>query len=148
MTRTMPCARTGLPSVPANQRPISSTQSFVSVAGLGANAILDLIGDAAALSRLSAIDDGVEARLRILGFEDLRVAAAGGNRLHVADQQHLGGIGAPVQDVGVDAPVIGNFADRREDLGQIDSRHVDVGSGRMDQISRTDVGQSRLFEDR
>ena len=57
---------------------------------------MDLIGDAAAFVALVRLHDGVETRLRILGLEQLRVAAAGRDRLgNVGDEQHVGGVGAP-----------------------------------------------------
>ena len=64
----------------------------------------------------------VEARLRVVRFEELRIGASARNRRDVRDQQNFGGIGAPEQLVAVDAPVVGDFADGSEDFGGIKMR--------------------------
>ena len=110
---------------------------------VGTDAILNLIGDAAAVVALVRLHDGVEARLRVLGLEHLGIGAAGRDRGDVGDEQHRGGVGAPMQRVGVDAPVVGHLADRVEDFGRVDAGPVRC-AGR-DRIARTGVGQSRLI---
>ena len=110
---------------------------------VGTDAILNLIGDAAAVVALVRLHDGVEARLGVLGLEHLGIGAAGRDRGDVGDQQHRGGVGAPMQRVGVDAPVVGHLADRVEDFGRVDADPVRC-AGR-DRIARTGVGQSRLI---
>ena len=91
---------------------------------VGTDAILNLIGDAAAVVALVRLHDGVEARLGVLGLEHLGIGAAGRDRGDVGDQQHRGGVGAPMQRVGVDAPVVGHLADRVEDFGRVDAGPV------------------------
>ena len=81
---------------------------------------MNLIGDAVAVVALVGFGDDVEAGLRVFRFEELRIGAAARNRRDVADQQNLAGIAAPQQFVTVDAPVIGGFADRGENLGGIE----------------------------
>ena len=72
-------------------------------------------------SRLSDCMTASKRACALLGFEHLRVAAAARRSLATSPiEQHFGGIGAPVQDVAVDAPVVGNFADRGEDLRRVD----------------------------
>ncbi len=116
MTRRTPWARNGLPSGPANQRPVSSTQSLVSDVGIGPHAILNLIGDAVAFVAFVRLHDGVEARLRVVRLEDA------GHRRGRSRPPSCRGSAAPRrrsrprQDIGVDAPVVGDLADRSEDL--------------------------------
>ena len=53
--------------------------------GIGADAILNLIGDAVAVVALVRLHHDVEAGLRVFRFEELRVAAAGRDRRDVAE---------------------------------------------------------------
>ncbi len=85
-------------------------------AGIGADSVLNLIGDAVAVVALVRLHDRVEPRLRVIGLEELRVAASAGNRFEIANEQHVLDVGAPLQRVGVDVPVVGGFADGSENL--------------------------------
>ncbi len=87
---------------------------------IGADAILDLIGDAVAVVARLRIHHHVEARLRVLGLQELRVGAAGRDGVEVADQQHVGGVGAPHKLIAVDAPVVGNLADGSKNPGGVE----------------------------
>src|SRR5580704_13532960 len=104
---------------------------------LGTDAILNLVGDAAAVVALGGIDDDVEARLGVLGLEELRIGAAGGNRRPIGDQQHLAGVIAPRQRIAVDAPIVSDFADRTEDRRR-------VGCAGTDRVVLTAGGHGRL----
>ena len=77
---------------------------------------------------LAGLHDGVVARLRIVGFEDLRIEAAGRNRRGIAHQQYGGRISAPRQAIAVDAPVIGGLADGREDGSGVEGSVLMQGS--------------------
>jgi hypothetical protein len=91
---------------------------------------LDLIGDAAAFVALVGFGDDVEAGLRVLRFEELRIGPPAGNSRNVRDQQNFAGIAAPEQFVAANAPVVGDFADGGEDFGGIKMRGgVPRGSG-------------------
>ena len=78
--------------------------------GIGTDAILDLIGDAMAVVALVRLHDRIEAGLRVLGLQKLRVGAAARNRRDIAEQKNLGSITAPEQRVGADAPVVSDLA--------------------------------------
>ena len=105
---------------------------------------MNLIGDAVAVVLFGRVHDGVEARLGVLGVENLRVGVPGRDLGDVGNEQHRGGVGAPLKDIAVDAPVVGDFADRIEDLGRVDGSAICAGT---DRIARTGVGHGRLFED-
>jgi len=77
---------------------------------------LDAIGYALALVALVRFDDRVERSLAVVGLEQLRVSAAAGDRTVIADEQHVGGVRAPGQNVACDVPAVQHFADRGENL--------------------------------
>ena len=86
---------------------------------LRTDAVLDLIGDAMAFVALVRLHDDVEADLRVLGIEELRKGAAGGDGAAILDQQHVADVVAPGQHIAVEMPLVGNLADRGEDLRRI-----------------------------
>jgi hypothetical protein len=79
-----------------------------------------MIGDALSLVALVRLHDRVETRLRVFGGQQLRVAASARDGLYVADEQHVVDVAAPQQGVAVDVPVVGNLADRGENLAGVD----------------------------
>jgi len=96
--------------------------------------VLDAVGDALAFIALGGFDDRVERSLRIVGFEQLRVGAAAAERADVADEQDVGGIGAPGQNVIFDVPAVERFADGGENLARIEPRRRNRATRRLNRI--------------
>ena len=130
IARTTPCARNGLPSGPANQRPVSSSQIFSPLSAL-LEGVLHLIGNAGAAVALAAVGDRVQAAVPVFGLDARRVGAAAGD-LGDRDAEHGRGIAAPAQRVGVEPPFIGGLADRIENRRRVGraGRGIETGHAR------------------
>jgi hypothetical protein len=89
-------------------------------AGIGPDGVLDAVAHALALVALGGFDDGVERSL--VGLEQLSIGAAAADRADVADEQNVGRIGAPGQNVVLDVAAIERLADGGEDLAGIELR--------------------------
>ncbi len=83
--------------------------------GIGADAILNLVGNAMAVVAFAGFGHRVEACLGIFRVEEFREAGAARDCGAIADQQHVSGVFAPPQGIAGDVPFIGNLADRAED---------------------------------
>src|SRR6185295_5711486 len=85
----------------------------------GLEAVFGLIGDAGAGIRPGALHHGVVARGGVGRIEIAGIAAPGRDGRAISYAQHVPGIRPPGERVGVDAPVVRDKPDRREDAAQV-----------------------------
>ena len=84
-----------------------------------AQTIYDAVEHAVAVVAAVRAHDRIDARLRAIGLEQLRVGAAGCDGVAVADQKDVGRVGTPAQFIAGEVPAVESFADGGENLGAI-----------------------------